>query len=1264
MSMNTIVQTLNTAGQAFVGLVVPMLIQASLLILILLAVDALLRKRVRAVFRYWIWMLVLVKLVLPPSLWSPVSVGTWFGDTLEAPAAVLLEPPRLPPPEEQGQDAPAPRLSPAGANFLSAPPPAPVTPPLPEPTVAPQAPAPVPPTSQPAAIARVPALSLNWQGLVLLVWAGVVAALLLLLAQRTFFVRGLIARADEASRALRDELDRCRQHLGLRQQIAARLSPNAASPAVCGLWRPVILIPQSLAARLHGAELQAVLFHELAHIQRGDLWINLLQTLLQIVYFYNPLLWLANAVIRRVREKAVDEMVLVALGEAAPQYPDTLINVAKLALARRPGLSLRLIGVVESKSALTSRIKHILNHPLPKTARLGLLGLLVVFVLAAVLLPMAKGQRPPESRDTIASEEEPEALRYSFPDLAIEASYPNLPGTFLREYRLARSALADAQGAPTESQRAESRRTFEALIRQGGAFPINLYAHRWVIILDWLSGTVHAIEAAQRMNALAEAQSHVAESNLTKAYAAIILARDGHLNRAHDIFVSCSPSETPQWGWFASEMDKRLNRRVEACAPNVNQVVEGKIVQTARTPEQWQAIETELRAAQTAYADYLQYELLPLAMAAITSPRARRYAQVECDSILFTLRHLLVDHAHCFSLGATTHAIETRFQQQIVPKILAAWYQSLELFDKKQQAAEIEGHLQEIKARCAMLNVPWDSLPDWWQHIQSDARNAPLNIKVKWAEAGRMPGSEDRPTMLPSASARGLRHGATSEVKESVGADGAEEQWGRAVEGVQCRLRTDKRVWEEGQSPILRADIRNNGNHHLRVAPTYERCALVLDGRTYRWPTWEFVELKGFPPLGVYRDIIIPIVETWAGGMPLKLDLGLHQISVVFQCQGTNSQGETFAIDVESNTVEIEIVAKQAADARGDGLPGKYSARLSNGVTVELLGVCEYPSDGRQWWQPDGEILTEAPCTRHRGDKMFPMPEERAYEFCLRLRHLPSGGQTTIKIPSSYSVMGGSGPALKDGTYQDDLRWSATILPKDRRNCTVRCGVAAGTWQTAAQTRGQAFSAQGTTIGGITLSPANDDPEAGAMITSSDDILDRPCRVVAVTTDGRIVPASRTSGGTAGRVRQTTSYFRGLTLAQIAEFRFQTRPWTWVEFKNVSLRPGRRTDVQTNVLPEDTAKSLSVAEPENVSPAAGLVAAAATGPVIAQRGSSFACTLPRGGPDHPLPDRSGGYRDRHGCPPGGAADKRASEGRGLARRGPGPMMQYQAEMRS
>jgi hypothetical protein len=70
-----------------------------------------------------------------------------------------------------------------------------------------------------------------------------------------------------------------------------------------------------------------------------------------------------------------------------------LVSVAKLAFTR-PALSLRLIGVVESKNALDGRIRHILDRPLPKTARLGIIGLLVVVIVAAVLLPMAQASQP------------------------------------------------------------------------------------------------------------------------------------------------------------------------------------------------------------------------------------------------------------------------------------------------------------------------------------------------------------------------------------------------------------------------------------------------------------------------------------------------------------------------------------------------------------------------------------------------------------------------------------------------------------------------------------------------------------------------------------------------------------------------------------------------------------------------------------------------------------------------------------------------------
>jgi len=196
----------------------------------------------------------------------------------------------------------------------------------------------------------------------------------------------------------------------MQRQVRLRVLPVVPAPAVYGLLRPAVLVPERLI--VHGFnqdELRAIFIHELTHIQRGDLWIKLLQTILQVVYFYNPLIWLANARIRRVREQAVDETVLVTLGVGAGElYPETLLEVAGWAFDR-PMPGLRLLGVMETRGALTERIKIMLNKPIPSTQKISAIGMMALALLAVFLLPMAWADEP-SSLDTVpASTNPPEA---------------------------------------------------------------------------------------------------------------------------------------------------------------------------------------------------------------------------------------------------------------------------------------------------------------------------------------------------------------------------------------------------------------------------------------------------------------------------------------------------------------------------------------------------------------------------------------------------------------------------------------------------------------------------------------------------------------------------------------------------------------------------------------------------------------------------------------------------------------------------------------
>ncbi len=386
--MSEVIRLLNSAGAVFVGFAGHVLVQSSLLIVVLAILDLVLRKKVKAVVRYWIWLLVLVKLVLPPSFSSPTGLVYWIGGKLPSlPKQVEVA-------DSSGQTADAGwalahaddsgmserqqhGLKPILHELAAPAEPADIT------VEASQSPA------EPIEVAPMPPIT--WRAALLLVWAVVVLVMAVLLIQRALFVRGLVAQSENAPARTVDLLDQCRRRLAVARDVKLRLSSLSMSPSVCGLWRPVILVPRAMLAELDAIQLRSVLLHELAHIKRGDLWVNLVQAVLQIVYFFHPLLWLANTMIRRVREQAVDETVLAALGEEAEEYPRTLLSVSKLAFGR-PVLSLRLLGVVESKKALTARIKLIVSRPFPRSARLGCAGLILVFATAAFLLPMAKAE--------------------------------------------------------------------------------------------------------------------------------------------------------------------------------------------------------------------------------------------------------------------------------------------------------------------------------------------------------------------------------------------------------------------------------------------------------------------------------------------------------------------------------------------------------------------------------------------------------------------------------------------------------------------------------------------------------------------------------------------------------------------------------------------------------------------------------------------------------------------------------------------------------
>ena len=364
---------LNRVGNAFYCYAAGVFIQVTVLIIVLFVIDLLLRKRVRSVFRYCLWLLVLAKLVLPPTISSPTGIGYWASGTLP----ITFEVSHLAEDIDYFGEMPIGSFSEDGLPGETS-----------EIEKADNAASPAVPTTHHMPISA----RITWRAALFLSWLFGVCVFLVLLGRRARYVRDLLAASSPADEGTERLLEQCCRQIGWRRHVGLRLTDAIPSPAVCGFHKPTVLIPVRLLKKLSPERLRSALIHEIAHIKRGDLWVNGLQTLVQVVYFYNPFVWFANAMIRRVCEEAVDETVLVTLGGDAEDYSDTLLDISETVF-RRTALGLRLIGVAESRRTLKRRIKHMLTRPVPQSTKIGAFGTVAILLIAAVLLPMARAER-------------------------------------------------------------------------------------------------------------------------------------------------------------------------------------------------------------------------------------------------------------------------------------------------------------------------------------------------------------------------------------------------------------------------------------------------------------------------------------------------------------------------------------------------------------------------------------------------------------------------------------------------------------------------------------------------------------------------------------------------------------------------------------------------------------------------------------------------------------------------------------------------------
>ncbi|HSH93643.1 MAG TPA: M56 family metallopeptidase [Roseimicrobium sp.] len=360
--------------------------QGSLLILAVLAVQWVFRKQLTPRWRYSLWAVVVIRLALPVTPESAFSVYNWtrvpspapqaappsqVANSIERTAPDAVQPPPFKRFPFQGQN-PALNLPPTGDSTST------------------------PASQPPQQRKRIP-----WPLVIALIWIAGIAMLILRVAVASLTLsRTLGVTKDIDDLEILSLLNDCRRSMGVTQSIRLVEVEKLGSPALCGWWRPRLLLPAGLVRQFDLKELRFVFLHELAHVRRHDVLQNWLLTAVQILHWFNPVVWLAFHRLRADRELACDALALSHTQENENKsYGETILKLLQGFV--QPSPTPGLVGILEDRKQLKERITMIAQFRRTSTWS-TLAALLLVGLSLGCLTDARKAATKPQEKPKAA----------------------------------------------------------------------------------------------------------------------------------------------------------------------------------------------------------------------------------------------------------------------------------------------------------------------------------------------------------------------------------------------------------------------------------------------------------------------------------------------------------------------------------------------------------------------------------------------------------------------------------------------------------------------------------------------------------------------------------------------------------------------------------------------------------------------------------------------------------------------------------------------
>lgn len=224
------------------------------------------------------------------------------------------------------------------------------------------------------------------------VWGGISLLLFALLSMGMVGTWRLRFATTEAPKAVIELAERLARRWNFARTIPVRICRRIGEPILMGIFRPIILLPPAVLLKCRPDQLELILLHELGHARRWDNIVLLVQRAAEVLFWFQPAVWMVSRWVTRDREFCCDQFVLKQTPDRR-LYAETLISLARMGGPRPSPFLAAFFG----REHVFARIRYILNSEEAAMSRSRSLAQVVVLSLAAVFGLLALSSPEPQA---------------------------------------------------------------------------------------------------------------------------------------------------------------------------------------------------------------------------------------------------------------------------------------------------------------------------------------------------------------------------------------------------------------------------------------------------------------------------------------------------------------------------------------------------------------------------------------------------------------------------------------------------------------------------------------------------------------------------------------------------------------------------------------------------------------------------------------------------------------------------------------------------